>query len=107
MIENTARLRSAKSFLGVDINDMVHVFGKVDNHGHIAALAGETGATSAGENRRTMGSRQRTAVSTSCNMPGNHDADRHLAVVRSVGGIERACSFIKSHFALYCCFSEA
>src|SRR5579862_2159545 len=58
MIENTARLHTAEAAVGVDIEDAVHVLGKVHNHRDIAALAGQTRPRAAREHRRTMGSRQ-------------------------------------------------
>ena len=32
---------------------------------------------------------------------GDHDADRHLAIIGRVGGIHRAGTRIKAHFAFY------
>ena len=90
MIENTARLHSAEAAVGVDIEDVVHVFGKIHNHRDIAALAGQTCAAAARENRRTMGSRQSHGRFDILHMARNHHADRYLPVVRSVGGVERA-----------------
>ena len=29
----------------------------------------------------------------------NHDADRELAVVRSVGGVQRTCAVVEAHFS--------
>ena len=44
MIQDASRLNDAKPFVGVDSQDFVHIFRKIDHHGHVAALPPQTAA---------------------------------------------------------------
>ena len=49
LIEDDAGLDAGEAGRGVEGDDPVHVFGEVEDDGYVAALAGEGGATAAGE----------------------------------------------------------
>jgi hypothetical protein len=47
VVEDGPGLDTGSSASGVELDHPVHVLGEVDDHGHVAALAGETGASAA------------------------------------------------------------
>ena len=96
-----ARLDTRAALLRVDLEDAVQVLGEVDDHGDVAALAG-TGSCrrrARGSARRAHGRPRRSAI-TSSMLARHDDADRHLAVVRGVGGVERAAAGVEAHLAV-------
>src|SRR5438876_789408 len=48
VVEDQTRLDAREPPLGVDLDDLVQVLGEVDDHGDVAALAGETCAAAMG-----------------------------------------------------------
>ena len=80
----------------VDLEHAVQVLGEVDHDRDVAALAGEArcrrraGRIGAPCSRQTA-----TVATTSSTVARDDDADRHLAVVRAVGRVERAVAGVK------------
>ena len=85
----------------VEFENRVHVFREVHDHGHIAALAGQAGAAAAREHRCA----QLAAGGHGGDYVGliqrHHQPDGHLAVVGSVGGVERARSLVEADLAAH------
>ena len=100
-VEHDAGLDAGEFLCRIELQNRVHVFGEVHDHGHIAALAGQAGAASARENGR--------AQLAACGHGGHHvsliqrqnQADGHLAVVGSVGGVESARSLVEADLAAH------
>src|SRR4029079_7484548 len=65
----------------------------------VATLAGEAGSTSAAEHRRAMRATDREGLLDVFEIARNHDADRGLPIIRSIGCIQRAASTVESNFA--------
>ena len=51
-IENDAGLDARLTTLHVEVNDAIDILGKIEHHGHVAALAGEAGAGATRKNGR-------------------------------------------------------
>ena len=103
-IQNDAGL-DAREFSGrVDLQNLVHVLREVQNHGDVAGLPGEARAGAARQDRRAefpaRGHRRDHIVV----IARNHEANRNLAVIRAVGGIQRAASAVEAHLALHHAF---
>ena len=89
-VEHDAGLDAGEFLRRVEFQNRVHIFREVHDHGHIAALAGQAGTPSARENR--------CPHLPACGHGGHHvgliqrqnQADGHLAVIGSVGGVESA-----------------
>src|SRR4051794_21321052 len=75
------------------------MLGLVDDHRNVAALAGDAGARPARENRRAVLMTDLDGADAVIGRARNDDADRNLAIVRRVGGVERAIAGAESHFA--------
>ena len=94
-----ARLDPGQPPLGVDLEDAVEVLREVDHDGDVAALAGEAGAAAA----RRSGAPCRGRLPPSRHVlhaSRDDDADRDLAVVRGVGGVERAAAVVEADLAV-------
>jgi hypothetical protein len=100
MIEDAAGLNVAEAALGVDAQDLVHVFRKIHDDGDVAALAGEAGSASAGKNRGIVLAGEANGGFDILNVSGNDDADGGLAVIGAVGGVEGARSLIEADFSI-------
>jgi hypothetical protein len=83
----------------VDRQDAVHVFREIEHDRDIAGLARETGAAAPAEDRYPALAACRDRRLDVVHIPGDHDADRHLAVNREVGRVERAAAGVETHFA--------
>ncbi len=85
--------------VGIDRDDTIHVLREIEHQGGVARLAGETGAAAARKYRHRVFPRDRQRGNDVAFMPRNHDANRHLPIVRSVGGVCRAGAGVEAHFA--------
>ena len=83
----------------VHLQDLVHVLREIEDDGDVAALAGEARAGAAGEDRRAELARQLDRRVDVVDGPREDHADRHLAVVRGVGGVERARAVVEADLA--------
>ena len=99
-IEHDPGLHAGDAALGIDLENLRHVLGKIEHDGNVAALAGEGGAASAAELvAHRIGGRGPMVARTSSASRGEHNADRNLAVVGAVSGVEGARAAIKADFA--------
>ena len=100
-VEHDAGLHPGELLRRVQFQNGVHIFREVDDHGHVAALAGKAGAASAREN----GCAQLPACGHGSHNVGlvqrQHQADGHLAIVGSVGRIESARSLVEADLAAH------
>ncbi len=77
----------------------MHVLRPVDDDGHVAALARQTGAASARQHRRAELAARRNRLHHVFLRFWNDDADRHLPVVGGVDCIHCFAAGIEAHFA--------
>ena len=100
-VQDDAGLNSGESPVRVDLQDLVHVLGEVQDHRDIAALPGQTRA---GPSRQ-----DRSAVFPARGHRGDHilfvtrndKTDGNLAVVRAVRRIQGAAATIEAHFTFH------
>src|SRR5262249_6799097 len=99
MIKHHAGLHPRVFLLWIEFQDLIEIFGKINDDSNVATLSGEAGATTACQNRSaiTAGKRQRLDYIINCF--GNYNADRDLAIVGPIIGIERAAPLIKPSLA--------
>ncbi|HEY7551096.1 MAG TPA: hypothetical protein VH913_16475 [Hyphomicrobiaceae bacterium] len=96
VVENAPRLDLGRSGARIDGAKAVEVFREVDQDGNIAALPGQARAAAARDDGRIELAAQPDGPDDVLAAPGHHDADRHLSVVRSVGGIERTAAGVEA-----------
>jgi hypothetical protein len=106
-VQNHARLDSRESRGRIDLQNFVHVFRKVQNHGDIAGLPGEAGARSAWQDWRAEFPARSHGRDHILVIAGNHEANGNLAIVRAVGRIQCAASPVETHLALHHAFQFA
>ena len=98
-IQHDSRLHPGILLLGIDLYDLVHVLGKVENDRHVAALSRQTCASSTGQDRSAIPSADRHRCNHVVGIARDHEADGDLAVVRAVGRIHGAASAIEADFS--------
>jgi hypothetical protein len=100
-VKHDSRLHSSDAALRIDLENLRHVLGEIQYHGYVAALARERRSASAAEQRRfeiaTNGNRGENVIG----IAGKYHADRNLAVVRAVGGVESAAAIVKANVSAY------
>ena len=87
-VEHRARLDPRQLRRGVDREDLVEVLRPVDDDGDVAAAAGQARAAAAREDRGAAPAADGDRLDHVVDVLRDHDADRHLAVVGAVGGVE-------------------
>ncbi len=81
MIVDDSGFDPRPAVFGVQFQERVEVFGKVEHDGDVAGLAGEAGAGAAAEEGHTILAANRDGGEDVFDRSRDHDADRHLAVV--------------------------
>ncbi len=98
-IEHNSRPRRRESFLRIDRDELVKIFRHVHHDRDVAALSGQARAAAARQNGRAMAPRGQDNLGDVLHIARDHDADRHLAIVRTIGRVKRATAIIKADFA--------
>jgi hypothetical protein len=97
LVEHEPRLDPRPPGPRVEVEDPVEMLGEVEDDRDVAALACEARAAAARQHRRAEAAAHRQGRGDILEGAGDHDADRHLAVVRGVGGVERAAAVVEAH----------
>ena len=99
MIEHHSRLYAGDSAGRINFKNRRHVSGEIEDDGDVAALAGKRSAAAAAKQGCTE-------IAAECDrgdhivcIARQHYADRNLAVIRAVGGVECAAAAIEANFA--------
>jgi hypothetical protein len=100
LVQHQARLDTRPAAVRINMEDAVQIFREVEHHRHVAALAGEAGAAAAGQHGRAVLAAGGEGLDHVLLRAGDHHADRHLAVVRGIGGIEGAAAGVEAHLPL-------
>src|ERR1700722_7987534 len=99
-VQNDARLDSCELPCDVDLQDLVHVLRKVQNHRDVASLPGKASARTARQDRRAILPARGYRCDHIVFISWYHQADGNLPVIRAIGRIESAASTVKAYFAL-------
>ena len=99
MVEHYARLYPGIFLLGIQLDDLVQVLREINNHGHVAALPGQTGSPAASQDGSLMLAGHSHGLNHVVNGSRNNHANGNLPVIGAVGGIESAAAFIKANFS--------
>ena len=102
VIEDQAGLHAGEAALGIDLDDLVQVLGEVDDHGDVAALAGEARAAAVREHRGAVIAADAHRLDDVVGCARDDDADRQLSIVGAAGRIERAVAGPEPHLSLDC-----
>ena len=96
-IEDHARLDPRYPALRIDLEDGGHVLREIEHHGDVAALSGERSSAAPAEDGRAIFASQRDGRDDIVDIAGKNHSDRNLAIVGSVGGVERAASVVEAN----------
>lgn len=84
----------------IDFEDLVDVLAPIQHDGGIAALPRQAGACSARENGRAKFTRYPNRLHHVLRASGNHDSDRHLAIIGRIRRVSGPASRIEADLAL-------
>jgi hypothetical protein len=98
MVKNDSGLHAGDAADGIDFENLRHVPGEIENDGDVAALSGERGAAATAEKRSSELAANLDCGDHIIRVAGKHNADRHLAIVGAVGGVEGAGAAVEADF---------
>ena len=98
-VEDDSGLDAGDAAVGIDFKDIRHVLREVEDDGGVATLSGERGAASAGEQRSAMFAAKGDGSDDVFFVARDDDADRNLAIVRAIGGVESAAAGVEADFS--------
>jgi hypothetical protein len=101
IIEDDAGLHAGEATRRIDLDDLCHVPGKIQNDGDVAALAGERRPAAAAEKGRAEFAADGNCGENVIGIARKDDADGNLAVVRAVGSVEGAAGTVKADISIY------
>src|SRR5690348_5068408 len=100
IVQHATRTHARDALHRIYFEDLVDVLHPINYHGGIATLPGEARAAAARENRRAKFARDGYGCDNVLNMARNDDANRNLAIIRSVHRLNAAAAAVKTHFAI-------
>jgi hypothetical protein len=99
LIQDNAGLDARDAAHGIDFENGRHVFRKVENDGGVATLPGEGRASAACKQGSAVVAAESHRGKNVFFVAWNYDADRDLAIIGAVGGIERTTARVESDLA--------
>ena len=100
MVETDTGLKTSYPALGVELEDVPHVFREVEDDSDVATLAGERSPAATAKHWSAVLATGGDGGDYVIVVSGNYNTERHLAVVGTVAGVERAAAVIESNFAM-------
>src|SRR5262249_6063791 len=97
-IENAAGLDARPPLLGIHLEHTMDILRPVDHHPDVAALASEARAAAARDQRRAVTLTHGDGFNGVVDAPRHDHADGNLAIVGSVGRIERTRAVVEPNF---------
>ena len=97
-IQNNSRLNASKFSYRIELQNLVHILREIQNHGHVAGLAGQTRARSAREYRSAEFSARRHRCDHILVIARDHQADRNLAIIGAIRRVHGAAAAIEADF---------
>jgi hypothetical protein len=96
MVEDDSGLDAREAALGIDLENVAHVLREIEDDGNVAALSGERCASTAAKQGRAELAAGFNRSKDVGGVTRENNADRDLAIVGAVGGVESACTVIES-----------
>jgi hypothetical protein len=96
VVEDDSGLHAGEAAIWVDLEDVAHVLREIENHRDVAALSGQRRTASATEKRRAEFAANRDRGDNVVRIARQHYADRDLAVIRAVSGVESAARIVEA-----------
>ena len=99
MVEDHSGQHPRQAACRVDVEDLRHVLGEIQDDRNIAALSSQGCPTASAEERRAKFPAQSNRGNYVIYVMREYDSDRYLAIVGTVGGVEGAAAIIKADLA--------
>src|SRR5262249_13020503 len=99
MVEHDSRLYPGVPIPRVDLDDLVEIFGEIDDHRNVAGLPRQAGAAAARQDRRAVLPGQCHGLNNVIDRAWDNNTDGRLSIVRAIHGVECAIAIIKAHLA--------
>jgi hypothetical protein len=99
MVQNDSGLDSGNAAVGIDLENLSHVFSEIKNNGDVAALSGQGGAATATKQRSAEFAADGDGGEDVIGITREDYADGDLAVVGTVRGVEGAAAVVELHVA--------
>src|SRR5262249_51949250 len=96
IIEHDTGLHPGIFFLRIDLQNLIQVLGKINDHRNVAGLSTEACAATARQQRRSVFVRQRNGLNDIFYSFGDHYSDWHLAIVGAIHGVESSSAIVKT-----------
>src|SRR5919202_5994643 len=97
LVADDARLHACDLFLGVELDDLTHVFREVHYDRDVAALAVRAGAAAAREDWRPVSAAGGDGLYDVFGVPRYNNPDRDLPVDRIIRRIKRPAAAVEAH----------
>ena len=98
-VEDYAGLDTGPTFVGIDLDEGVHVLGEVEDNGVVDGLTGEAGAAAAGEDGDAGAAGDVDGGEDVVLVAGDDDADGFHLVDAGVGAVEDLREGVEADFA--------
>src|SRR3954462_7504499 len=98
-IEHHARLDARDLVLRIDAQHVIEILRHVHHDGDVAALTSKAGPPATGKDGSAMGPAYLHGRDDIVDVAWQHDADGHLPIIGTVGGVERPAAAVEAHFA--------
>lgn len=99
IIENAAGLDAAEFFFPVHVQHAPHILGHVNHNSDVAALPREAGPAAPVEHGHFVPTANSHRAHDIFFVARDYNTDWHLAIVGSIGGVERPAPVVESNFA--------
>jgi hypothetical protein len=98
-VKNHTRLNARDFLIRVELENLIHVLRKIQDHGNIAALTRQACAGSTSKNGSAILPASSHGGDDILIIAWNYEPDGDLAVIGSIGCVERATTAIEPHLA--------
>jgi hypothetical protein len=98
-VQDDAGLDAGDHLSRIDLENIAHIPGHIDDDGGVAGLPGQASSASAGKQRDSIAPAELDGLDDILYVAGKHYTDGHLTVIRAICRVERPAPLIKAHLA--------
>src|SRR5205814_393465 len=101
IVADGARLHTPQLAVPINGENFVEVLRPVNYNRRVTTLAGEAGAASAREHWRAELAANSDSLNNVIDAAGDHGADRDLAIIRAIDGVDGSGAYVETNFAFH------
>src|SRR6185437_6301510 len=99
LVEHNSRLHAGDASDGINLQNLRHVLGEIQNNGCVAALASQRSSRAAAKQRSAVLAADGDGGNYGVIIAGENHSDGDLPVAGTIGAIKRAAAAIETHFS--------